>query len=166
MSQAKDLDAQQVRALATRPGFTHYVGETNRIGVLAFITFVEYRCFRPGTPANEELQIVIMKWPDDAPMHWAVLSFPSAKRQTVDAQLSPLGLRIANGVPHLLDARGTSRFPYFDTTDCFTLENVPGHFAYRNDPVLGKTARDFEREAVMREISEFEAQEQTAGGVR
>jgi len=47
------------------------------------------------------------------------------------------------------------RCPFFEEHNSFTLENVDGHFAYRNNAALGKTAQQFEKEAVDREQLAF-----------
>jgi hypothetical protein len=123
-----------------------------RIGILSFIVFLEHRYFPPGTPKNELFQVVMMEWQE---MKWCVVVIPEKDVKTGDDLAASLGLRRADGVPTLLSAAGVVRFP-LDQDNVFTIENVPGHFAYHNDPGQNRTAIDFEDEAVDREIAEFE----------
>lgn len=123
-----------------------------RVGTLAFISFLEYRHFAPGTASATELQIALIPWEG---MRWAVLVIPLVKRPLAEELLQRLGLRIADGVPTCFSASGVSRFP-IDQANVYTIENIQGHFVYRNDPALGKTAEQLEDEAVERERREWQ----------
>ena len=137
-----------------------------RIGVLSFIVFLEHRHFLPGTPENEHFGVVLMLWEG---MRFAVVIIHKRHLPVADELARTLGLRRANGVPTLIaekalltalgttrpgDRRDEKRFP-LDLPNVFTMENVPGHFAYANDPATAKTAYDFEDEAVARETETF-----------
>lgn len=122
-----------------------------RLGALAFIVFLEYRHF-PPTPVNDEFQFALMNWEG---MRLGLVLIPTAKRGLADAIMSELGLRAANGVPHVISSTGSVHFP-IDLPNVFTIENIAGHFVYKNDPVLHKSAFDFEGEACEREFQKFE----------
>lgn len=127
-------------------------GEPRRLGGRAFMTFLEYRHFPPRSPVNAEFCLVTMKWEG---IIWNVVIIPKAKRGLADALMSELGLRAANGVPHVFTNQGQAHFPV-DVPNLFTIENVAGHFVYRNEPASQKTAYDFEDEACDKVIAEHE----------
>ncbi len=84
-------------------------------------------------------------------MKLALVIIPRVHRPQAEWIAKQLGLRIANGVPHVGSSKGWSHFP-IDVPNLFTLENVPGHFVYQNRPDLEKKAYDFEDEAIAREV--------------
>lgn len=131
------------------------VMSTERIGVQSFCVYLELRRFPPGTPLNQEYQLGFVQWED---LVWTLLVIPRCKLYQADELLAQLGLRRADGVPHLMVlSEGGLRQAHFpiDRPNMFTIENIPGHFAYLNDPALNKTAEEFEAEAIKRERTEF-----------
>lgn len=135
-------------AKAITPDKVGYICMLNprRIGVLAFITFLEYRHF-PPKPFNDDFQMALVRW---EMMEYAVVVIPRAKEDLARVILKELGLRIADGIPRCISSTGTCSFP-IDLPNVFTIENVPGHFAYKNDPALEKTAFDCENDAIAAE---------------
>lgn len=130
-----------------------------RIGVISFMTFLEYRHFKPGTPANELFQMALINWET---MGFALVVIPWIHLEQAKWILKQLGLRVADGVPTLIHAGGVKRFP-IDLPNVFTVENIAGHFLYKNSPDLLKTAEDFEDEACQREIESSSTKEATSG---
>jgi len=124
--------------------------EPRRIGVLAFATFLEYRHF-PPLPRNDDFMMALLKWEE---MKWAIICIPRSQEHLVPPILAELGLRIADGVPTCISSAGTTFFP-IQQPNVFTIENVAGHFVYKNDPASGKSALDFEDEAVEREQTQM-----------
>lgn len=130
-----------------------------RIGVISFATFLEYRHFKPGTPANDQFEMALVKWEQ---MNFAIVVIPRIHRNQAQWILKQLGLRLADGVPTVIESSGVKHFP-IDLPNVFTVENIEGHFAYKNSADLTRTAQDFEDEAVAREIA---SHEQPAGANR
>jgi len=120
-----------------------------RIGVLSFVTFLEHRHYKPGTPASQELIVAILKFQG---MVFALVAFPRYRFPQALWLANQLGLRVADGVPTVASATGITHFP-LQLPNLFTLENVPGHFAYKNSDALLKSAFDFEDEAIERETN-------------
>jgi hypothetical protein len=143
-----------------------------RIGFRSWLAFLEFRHFRPGTPEAPLLRVMYVKWQGT---FWAVAVFPEAYLSVADDLLGLLGLRRQDGIPRMIagavadvqlavraaaDIKGGRRpgpapgtlkmesFPTGDHTRLWTAENVEGHFAFRNDPALGKTAEQAELEAI------------------
>jgi len=165
-------DEKEACRLAARPDLINYIGDMARIGVWSFITFLEYRQYPPGTMLNQSFHLTLTAWEG---LRFAVVSIPRNRSREAEALMQTLGLRAADGIPTMLvggeisdiaatmgairtggAVPGVRRFPNFNTATCFTLEySKPGHFAYQNDRALNKTAHDFEREAVEREVETF-----------
>jgi hypothetical protein len=127
------------------------VGQVDRVGVPSFSVFLEYRLFTPCTPQNDLLDICLVEWER---LHWVILVFHKTHLPRVDELMKTLGLRRADGVPTMITHKGVTRFPA-NSDNVFTIENIKGHFTYRNDLTLHKTAQDFEMEAIDREFAEF-----------
>jgi hypothetical protein len=133
------------------------VVEGSRMGARSFVTFLEYRRFPPDTPLNTDFNLCMMLW---GGLVWWLVIIPSGKLYQADEQLKQLGMRRADGVPHMITMEnGNLKHEHFplDLPNVCTIENVPGHFAYHNDPALNKTAKQFEDEACDRVIEEFDA---------
>lgn len=114
------------------PGKIGFVCQVNppRLGVRAFIQELEYTHF-PPLPHNDEFQVWCELWEEIA---WAVVVIPKEKRHLADPILAKLGLRVADGVPHVITLEETIPFPV-NQPNLFTLEHVNRHFAYRNSPL-------------------------------
>ncbi len=161
-------DLEEVRRMLnhTKVGLVVSVS-SRRIGGLSFMTFLEHRVFPPGTPHNQFFTMVLIDW---LHMRFMVAIIPKRRLPEADALAKTLGLRRADGVPRCIHANAAAdvvastrdrkivvdSFP-LDQDNVFTMENVKGHFAYRNNPAENKTAQDYEDEAVEREIAAFNA---------
>lgn len=93
-----------------------------RPGVTRFLITLEHQHFPPSTARNAEFQLILVKWPDDGPLLWYVvivplLTFPEVRRVAAET-----GMRVADGVPTLLERSGVRRFP-IDHGRAFTIEN-------------------------------------------
>lgn len=150
MNETKKL--QEVAALLAREGNKiGLVGSIERVGVPSFAVFLEHRLFTPCTPLNDLLMMSLAEWEG---MHWIILVFHKTHLPGVDELMKTLGLRRADGVPHMMTGKGVIPFPV-NSDNVFTIENIKGHFTYHNDHALNKTAQDFEQEAMDRELAEF-----------
>lgn len=111
-----------------------------RIGVLPFVVFLEHRFFPPGTDLNEQFQLVLTKFEG---MEYALIIIPRDRIQEADELAKTLGLRRADGIPHVIvieaGAMRTKKFP-FDYRTAYTMENLPGHFTYENNPAQYQVA--------------------------
>ena len=127
------------------------IGMEGRVGVRSFMVFFEHRYFPPGTSWNADFEYFLVKWEH---MLWEICIFPDTRLAKADALLAKLGLRRSDGVPMVIDSEGAHPFP-IQLPNIYTLENVPGHFIYKNNLSTGKTALEVEAEAVQREIQRF-----------
>lgn len=122
--------------------FVHYVGMLvpPRPGVMEFVSLVENKHFKPGTPRNNLFIMRILRWSD---IVWIVMSVPVKDKVITEAEADGCGLRIASGVPTIFSPDGVQIFPA-NNERIFTLENKPGHPVYRNDPKITKAMLDAE----------------------
>jgi hypothetical protein len=120
-----------------------------RTGGLAFLTFLEHRHFTPVPLPRDDFELAEIHWEETV---FAVCLIPASMRPAAEQIARELGLRFADGVPHVFTAQGDQHFP-IDLPNLFTVENIEGHFVYRNNPAERKTARDYELEAVNRAIA-------------
>lgn len=119
-----------------------------RPGLLRFLTLLEWSYFSPKTKANEDFEIVLATWPDDAPIRWAVAILPLLKLPETRRIAAETGMRIADGVPTKIDHGGVRRFPV-DHARVFTIENDLG------SPVYFSNGPDFIRDEERRWLREF-----------
>lgn len=112
------------------PSLIHYVGMIHppRPGVSDCVQTLEHAYYKPGTPRNNLFNLRIIKWED---ITWVIVSIPITEKAKMESVAKVSGLRIANGVPMMIDSKGRRRFPASNER-VFTLENVPGHPVYNN----------------------------------
>lgn len=106
----------------------HYVGMTTRPGVKNCAETLEYSHYSPGTDKNADLTVHVLNWEG---IKWLIVSIPYDDRGLMKRCASACGLRVADGIPHLLTAQGARPFP-FANDRIFTLENTPNHPVYKN----------------------------------
>ena len=123
--------------------------EPRRVGGLAFLTFLEHRHFTPVPLPKDDYELFQIQWEGTL---LVLCLIPGSKRMEAHAIAKELGLRFADGVPHIISTGGAVHFP-IDLPNVFTVENVPGHFVYKNNQAEQKTAFDYEDEAVEREVA-------------
>jgi hypothetical protein len=123
---------EEIQNLAKNERFVHFAGSVipPRPGVRLFAAKLEYSYFEPGTPRNDEFILHVINWQG---MSWAVVSIPREYMEAAKKIAAEVGLRIADGVPHLIVGGQTHPFP-MNTENVFALENVPGHEIYENNP--------------------------------
>ena len=128
---AADVTDEEVQKFAKNEKFIHFAGMIMpaRPGVRLFAVKLEYFHFEPGTPKNDEFILHVINWQGTS---WAVTSIPKEYMELARNIAAEVGLRIADGVPHLMIVGQVCKFP-MDSESVFTLENVPGHAVYKND---------------------------------
>jgi len=138
-------DYEEARKLLTPDKLAVVVmGAPRRIGGKAFLTFMEDRHFSPlNGKLNALWTLFFLRWEG---MIFHVAVYPREYRRHAEQVCQELGLRLADGVPTILDGSGIKRFP-LDQPNVWTFEHVPGHFVFKNNPVEGKTAEQYEDEA-------------------
>lgn len=124
--------------------------QPRRIGGYAFMSFLEHRWFTPVPAPSKDYELARIEWEG---MLLFLCLIPKSKLPAAQAIARELGLRFADGVPHVISSQGVAVFP-IDEPNVFTLENIPGHFVYRNNTAENKTADDYEDEAVDRVVAE------------
>lgn len=122
----------EIRKFGEDKRFIHFAGLLNppRPGVRLFAVKMEYFHFEPGTPKNDEFIFHIVNWEE---MTFGVISIPKEYMDLAKKVAQEVGLRIADGIPHMLLGGQSRPFP-MDTDNVFTLENVSGHAVYSSDP--------------------------------
>jgi hypothetical protein len=123
----------------------HLIVDMNRLGACLFNVKMEYTYFPPRSGKNHLFEMSILTWPENGFM-WAVSSFPIEFRPQAEALANECGLRLADGIPTAFTDKGASRFP-LDGETVFTLENIPGHQAYDNNPANFKRLKEEEDKA-------------------
>jgi hypothetical protein len=98
-----------------------------RHGALLFITMLEHIWFPPDTDKNFEFLMIQLGWKH---MIFFVVSVPSKFRPHIDTLAPKCGIRIADGVPMVIDHKGSSVFP-IKSNNTFVLENTSDHPIYR-----------------------------------
>ena len=130
-SEAMETTDEEIQRLARDERLVHFAGTIipPRVGVRLFVVKLEYFYFEPGTPRNDEFIFHVINWQD---MNWVVVSIPKEYMELAKKVATEVGLRIADGVPHVITARQVYVFP-MNTENVFTLENVSGHEVYNGN---------------------------------
>ena len=98
----------------------------SRSGAEGCLSDLEHTHYSPGTPRNELFTLVLLTWGD---LVWALIGIPQSDKEFMARAAAANGLRVADGVPHIVDGYGIHRFPAHGP-NVFTLENVSGHPVY------------------------------------
>ena len=105
-----------------------------RIGAALFGSLLEYRHYPPMTPSNDLFQLVMLNWQG---IFWGVISIPIEDRVYAERITKECGLKLAEGIPSVIDPteeKGVIFFPVTDSERILTLEYIdPSHIAYTND---------------------------------
>lgn len=123
---------KESREFFENPNFVHFVGmlEPPRPGVNLCIVKLEHTYFPPGTKSNDEFFMRLRKW---GGIIWTIASIPKEKMDLMKKVATETGLRIADGIPHLVVCGKLGSFP-IDNERVFTLENISNHPVYKNNP--------------------------------
>jgi hypothetical protein len=105
-----------------------------RIGVGLFGSLLEYRHYPPGTLKNDWFQLVLVNWEH---MIWGIMSIPIKDKVLAERIAQECGLRLADGVPSVInpaEPEGVIFFPVTDSERILTLEYIDSsHIGYTND---------------------------------
>jgi hypothetical protein len=108
--------------------YRHYVSLSVRPGALAMMATVEYNLFPPRSAFNQMFHVHSLMW-EWMPLQ--VFSVPYLAEGQVKAIAKALGMRIADGVPTLVE-HGKPPIHFPGGNNVFTLENDEGSPIYRN----------------------------------
>jgi hypothetical protein len=123
-----------LRDLEKNPDKVHFVIQASRLGGRLFIVKLEYENYPPRTAKNKDYDLTIAKWPDDDwGLLWFVVSIPKKDYNLAEQVAKETGLRIADGVPTIIDMNGCVHFPISGPT-VFSLESNAKSKVYDNDP--------------------------------
>lgn len=103
----RPIDTAEVDRLIT-PDKCGFILGAFRRGSRAFLTLLEHRHFRPGTPLNADFFLLRIFWEE---LVWFIAIIPAAKSAEAEALLHELKLRAVNGVPFVFSSKGSSNFP-------------------------------------------------------
>jgi hypothetical protein len=158
---------EELQARCADPSTVVFASMWDRIGITGWMTQLEYTYFRPDTPANEQINVFMMKWPDNFPMFWVLVQIPRTHEKVAKELLYFHGLKVggendpegARGYTFMvLGPKGEEKFP-LQGENIFCLENHSKgtkHVAYTNDPEKLKAAKAAEDEIVKRFHDEHE----------
>lgn len=143
----KPASIEEIALHCRNPELMSYVVLAMRVGVMGFLTQMEYTYYKPDTDKNDQFTLAFMKWPLDATMHWVIMSIPILDAPKADALLWQHGLKAAApGFIHMvIDHKGQHEIP-IQGPNVRYLENHGQNVMYSNDPVKMKAAREHENE--------------------
>lgn len=110
---------RELVAFGREPGRFHVAGLRGRPGVALWLTQLEHTYFPPASPRNAEFVLHWVRWED---LEWAVASIPRRAERFARRTAERLGLRLADGVPTLIDGSGSPKFFPMNGDNVFTLE--------------------------------------------
>lgn len=80
------------------------MGTMNPPNGAEFARHIEWTHYIPDTPANNDFNVYLHNWRHTHP--WWIIRMPLRDRAFADAACEKFGLRLANGVPHLMQQGG------------------------------------------------------------
>jgi hypothetical protein len=104
------------------PNYVWLAVMVSRPGAQWFMRHLELKFYRPETPRNRLLDMILLKWPDDMPMLWAICRIPMSEKQNLYDAAKATGMRVGDGIPQMFGGNGIEKFP-LDGPNVFTLEN-------------------------------------------
>lgn len=124
----RDMADQEFQHLSDDKSRLFVVAMMSRPGAGIFVVDLEYNHFPPGSPKNEEFQMVISKWQG---MSWMTIHVPIEYRGLVEEVAARNEMRLGDGIPTILGGtNGPQQFPVRGD-NVFTLENAPNSPIYK-----------------------------------
>ena len=104
------------------------VGMLMRPGVSEALTEIEHSLFPPGSAANEKFELMIVNWPEDGGLPWAVAMVPIEYKSDVFAICARCNLKSIQGaVPMSISSKRVEAFVFDSADNVFTLETDHSH---------------------------------------
>jgi hypothetical protein len=134
----------ELQRMASEPGKLVLVSMLRpaRIGSRLMFAYLEHTRYLPDTPENDKFEFILTKWPDsepgEFPMLWSTMLFPMEDREVIEKVAKRCGLRLADGIPHIIGAGGIKAYPV-SGPNVFTIEND------KESPVYNGKAQEFEK---------------------
>lgn len=118
---------EEFDAFFAQPGLVHFAVMAMRPGCAECLQTLEHVYYKPKTRRNKLFSMRFIEW---GGLGWFIVSIPAHEREHMEKSAAASGLRIADGVPHMINNEGLSTFPG-GSLRMFALENVPGHRVYK-----------------------------------
>lgn len=134
-----------VSHLTEQTGKIHIVLSVSRPGCKIFSTRLEHEIYPPRTPANENMQISILTWPDDIKLFWMIVTIPERDQQIACDIARECGLEVKRGCITVLGPT-VETFP-LQGDNVFSVENLPGNPVYKNVRLTNMSIEDQENAA-------------------
>lgn len=157
---------EEIVRFTSNPELVSYCAMGNRLGMRGWMTEVEFTWFMPDTLLNDNFYLSLMKWPDDFPIPWVIITIPREYETRATALLWNHGLKIGGSKDPdpegglycfvMFDSKGAHQFPLVGV-NIHCLENHSEgtqHVAYTNDPEKLKAAREHEEEVIIGKFHE------------
>lgn len=141
--QIGDLPLENLQRMADDPTKFHVISQMHRPGVRLFACKLEYTYYPPRSGKNYKFEMSLLKWPEDFPMLWAIMTVPIEDRPYVEEIAAQCGLKLANGIPLVLGGGKEQWFP-MKSDRVWSLENTPDHPVYSNNPAVLKELEEKE----------------------
>ena len=122
----REEDPEDSRVFFDDPTYIHYIVLLIRHGAEDCVQMLEKRFFPSGTAQNALIHVRFIEWED---LPWFVVSIPINEKDKMERIAKVNGLRVANGVPHMLSWGRVVEFP-LNNPRAFCLEYISGHHAY------------------------------------
>ncbi len=139
------VDKEKIKEIMSDDNLVFFLGMIfpRRPGVFLFATKMEYMYFPPNTEKNEEF---IFGTSELGGTIWAMMGIPKENLSLAKEMAGESGLRIADGIPHLISGEKITSFP-IDRKNIFSLENTEGHKVYgSNQQGIDKIIKEEDQE--------------------
>lgn len=140
----EDISQDEVVRAASDPSKLAIIAMLSRPGVRRFAMTLEHRYYPPDTPANDDFQLFISKW---AGMAFVIMVIPIEHRPRVEEVARESQLRVADGVPTMVETDGLHPF-FVNGPNAFSLENMSGSPVYKGGAEEMLKAEDAELDLI------------------
>ncbi len=154
--------SDELEELSKRDGHFNIVGLSCRPGCSEYFQALEQAWFTPSTPLNYDFEYRLFKWQE---MLYEIGSVPLEKKHLCFEMAEKMGMRLANGVPHVLGGGLTGKlttlmdgveaavFP-LSNPNTFTLESERGSPIYEGRSEEVKVESQRRRDEIKKQSKE------------
>lgn len=131
--ETKEETEEESELFFSNQSFVHFIGMLNppRPGVRLCFIELEHTYFPPEADINKDFFMRLLNWEG---IIWGIVSIPKTEIDLMEEVAEKNGLRLINGIPCVFTQGGMELFPIKGIERVFTLENIPSHPIYADNP--------------------------------
>jgi hypothetical protein len=117
---------ESIKQQSQAEGKLTLVSMADRVGVHRFLVSLEHTLFSPKIKPSDDFELYMVHWEE---LVWIVVVIPIKFMMNVELIATNTGMRIADGIPHLISSKGIVKFP-LEHNRVYTIENTKDSMVY------------------------------------